>query len=189
MNFDIIWQNVRYLLLMVSAATAAAGWVSSEHAKQIGELASDAAMWGQIGGAVFLVGTWVWGNIIKWNTKTVPAVVAGNPTVPTVNPATGAVEPPEKFIQTPDIKQHAYSMLSPGAALGRNYSDIQLPYNLPAWKLRFGYSYITPYWDRIPARTSNKIADAVKGNHDLVLTKEDFDALPNDLWTKLRPYL
>lgn len=187
MNFDMIWQNMRYIMLTLSTVAATTGWLSAEHASQLGQVASDTATWAQIGGSVFLVGTWAWGIIVKWRTKAVPEVVAGSPLVPTVSGATGKIEEPEKFVKVPEVPQHAYGLMA--SAPGRSYAGIELPYTLSSFKLRMGYSYITPYWNRIPARTSNKIAAAIKGGTSVVLTKEDFDGIPDDLWVKLRPYL
>ena len=73
--------------------------------------------------------------------------------------------------------------------MARNYAGINIPYTLSSWKLRMAMGYIRPYWSQIPAGPANKIANAVNANTDVTFTRKDFDALPDKLWTQVRPYL
>lgn len=73
--------------------------------------------------------------------------------------------------------------------MARDYSGIQLPYSIPHWKQGFAMQYVRDAWKDIPLPLKNKILDAWNGNRDLVLSRRDFDLLPDNLWAKLRPYL
>jgi hypothetical protein len=83
MNSEIIWQLVRYLLLIGGSWLTNKGYVDNDSVQTaIGAL-----------GTLF---TFLWGVYIKWNTKSVPAEVGARPSVPTLSPITGQVEPPTK---------------------------------------------------------------------------------------------
>ena len=73
--------------------------------------------------------------------------------------------------------------------MARNYSGIRIPYTLSSWKLRMAMGYIRPYWKKIPAKIANKIANAYNKGTDVVFNREDFDALPDELWTQVKPYI
>lgn len=84
---DQVWQSVRYLLIAGGAYLAGRGKID---ANQVAPLA-DAIV--QTGGALISAGSAAWGLWVKWRTATVPVNVAARPDVPTVNTATGAVQP------------------------------------------------------------------------------------------------
>jgi len=71
----------------------------------------------------------------------------------------------------------------------RDYSRITLPYRLPHWELGIAIEKVRPYWDKIPQPVAHKINLANNNRTDLVLTKEDFDLLPNDVWDELKKHL
>ena len=73
--------------------------------------------------------------------------------------------------------------------MARNYAGIAIPYTLSSWKLRMAFGYIRPYWSQIPAKVANKIANAYNGGTDVTFNRQDFDELPEKLWTQVRPYL
>lgn len=74
--------------------------------------------------------------------------------------------------------------------MSRDYSQIQLPYTIPNWKLGFALGYIRPYWDRLPAGFLHKFNDAYNTRgKDLVITKADLDTLSDEMWTVLQSKL
>lgn len=79
MNQDMIWQNVRYLLLFGGGIFVGKGYFTAD----------------QLTGAVAAIGTlftFGWGIYVKYGTKAVPAATAARSDVPTVSAATGAVQ-------------------------------------------------------------------------------------------------
>ena len=80
MNQDVFWMLLRYVLLAMGGMAVAKGWLSDE---QVTALV----------GASGVLFTIAWGVWVKWSTKSVPAATAARPDVPTVSPATGAVQP------------------------------------------------------------------------------------------------
>lgn len=72
--------------------------------------------------------------------------------------------------------------------MARDYGNAQFPIRVSHWKQGLAMGFITPYWGQIPVPLERKIADAFNGNHELVLTKDDLDSLPDALWAKLEPY-
>lgn len=84
---DLVWQNIRYLLIAAGAALAAKYCNGC-----IGTPIIEQAV-----GVIIAFGTILWGNYVKKGTKAVPEDVAASPSIPTVNPATGAVESGTKF--------------------------------------------------------------------------------------------
>jgi hypothetical protein len=80
---DAIFLNLRYFLVAIGVALAANicnGCIGNGAVEQIV-------------GIVIAGLTWVWGNYVKWGTKSVPESVAARPDVPTVSAGTGAVQP------------------------------------------------------------------------------------------------
>ena len=143
--------------------------------------------------ALFAIGTVIWGIYINYNTRRVPIVDAMRPDIETVSPITGAIEPSNKVMLPVALLSEAdYDMAPVGlvSAPGRNYGSIQFPLTIPNWKLNMAYgNYIRPHWNKIPPVTANKIANAVNGRTSLTLTKQDFDRLPDALWSQLQPYM
>lgn len=88
---DQIWQSVRYLLIAGGAFLAGRGKISTEQVMPT----VDAVM--QIGGAAVTIATAGWGLYVRFRTKSVPEAVAARADVPTVDVATGSIEPATKF--------------------------------------------------------------------------------------------
>lgn len=84
---DLVWQNLRYVLIAGGTYGVAKGWLSADQVGPGVELATQA-----ISGVV-AAGAWAWGIYVKWDTATVPAKTAMRADVPTVNTATGAKIP------------------------------------------------------------------------------------------------
>lgn len=84
---DEVWQIIRYVLIAGGMFFAGRGWVTMDQVNGI-----VAALPELIGGVVSL-GTMVWGLYIKYGTRAVPAATAARSDVPTVSPATGAIQP------------------------------------------------------------------------------------------------
>ena len=80
MNYDMIWQIVRYAMLIAGGFATAKGLVSEE---QLVALT----------GAIGTIFTAIWGVAVKWNSTSVPDATANRLDVPTVSPITGAVKP------------------------------------------------------------------------------------------------
>jgi hypothetical protein len=84
---DTIWQTVRYVLIGVGSFLAGKGKIDPAHvpamADQIIHIASGAVA----------VGAAAWGLWVKWKTVPVPEATAARSDVPTVNSATGAIQP------------------------------------------------------------------------------------------------
>lgn len=84
---DTFWLNVRYTLIASGAALVVnytKGLISNETATGLLTPLVDAGI-----GGVMLIGTYIWGNIIRRNTATVPLAVAQRPDVPTLSAGTG----------------------------------------------------------------------------------------------------
>ena len=79
MNFDMVMQLIRYVLLMLSPLIVARGWATEE-------------TWQVVVGAVVTIGTFGWGVWVKWGSTSVPDAHAAQADVPTVSPVTGAVK-------------------------------------------------------------------------------------------------
>lgn len=73
--------------------------------------------------------------------------------------------------------------------MSRDYSKIALPYTISHWKEGFAINMIRPYWNELPVALAKKINEAYTGSHDLVITKEDLDSLPDKLWNVLKDHL
>lgn len=73
--------------------------------------------------------------------------------------------------------------------MARDYGNVQFPIHVSHWKQGFAMGYITPYWKQIPVPLERKISDAYTGDHELILTKADFDSLPDALWATLAPHM
>ena len=84
---DTIWQTVRYVLIGIGGFFAGKGKID---AAQVPVLADQII---QIASGAVALGAAAWGLWVKWNTKPVPVATADRPDVPTVNSATGAVQP------------------------------------------------------------------------------------------------
>ena len=92
MSNDIIWQAVRYTLI------AAGFWMSARNWIPVDQVASTVDRLMQFGSLAMSTGTMLWGFYVKFRTKSVPLATAKRIDVPTVHPATGAIEAPlEKY--------------------------------------------------------------------------------------------
>lgn len=78
MNWEMIWQVLRYLLLMIGPALVARGWTTESG-------------WMEIVAAIGTVGAFVWGLYVKYGTRAVPKDVTERRDVPTVSGATGTI--------------------------------------------------------------------------------------------------
>lgn len=89
---DQFWLNVRYTLVAAGAALIVnytKGLVSNETATSLLNPLVDAGI-----GAVMMVGTYIWGNIVRSNTAMVPKSFGDRPDVPTLSAMTGKPLPP-----------------------------------------------------------------------------------------------
>jgi hypothetical protein len=84
---DNFWQGIRYLLIAGGFYLAGRGIVDPGKVMTHVELAMNI-----LPGLVGLAAAG-WGFFVKWRTKTVPEETGDRTDVPTVNTATGAVEP------------------------------------------------------------------------------------------------
>lgn len=73
--------------------------------------------------------------------------------------------------------------------MARDYSGITFPRTLAHWKLSTAIEQVRPFWDKIPQRVARKINQANTNRTDLVLDKDDFDAMSNDVWEQFKPHL
>jgi hypothetical protein len=90
MNPDTFWMNLRYSLIFVGGGLVFShlkGFMTEEQAKELVTPIVDLGL-----GVVAAVGAALWGNIVKWGTKTVSRFTGARPDVPTVSAATGATE-------------------------------------------------------------------------------------------------
>lgn len=79
---DLVWQNLRYLLIAIGVAMATqfcGGCIGTPFIEQIV-------------GVIVAAAAALWGNYVKAGTKAVPAEVAAKPSIPTVSAATGAIQ-------------------------------------------------------------------------------------------------
>lgn len=79
MNWDTIWQILRYVLIAGGSFVVGKGWVTTEQAEMII-------------GAIGSIGAILWGLYVKFGTKAVPQKTADRVDVPTVSSATGQVQ-------------------------------------------------------------------------------------------------
>lgn len=86
MNYDQVWQNIRYLLIAALSAAVAVGVVKSEQQSLLMALISqlDTAI-PAIAGLVVMV----YGNYVKWGTTPVEDVVIEKKNIPAVSGLTG----------------------------------------------------------------------------------------------------
>lgn len=89
MNMDVLWTQIRNLLVVASGVLVGLGVATNIEVTQfidkIGQVIVGV-------GAVVYVGTTMWQWYVRWNTRAVPIQVAERPSIPTVNPATGTIE-------------------------------------------------------------------------------------------------
>lgn len=73
----------------------------------------------------------------------------------------------------------------------RDYSQIDLPYVIAAWKVGFVIQTIVQagMWAKLPHAVAVKINDAYSNGRELQVTKADLDSLPDDVWEYLRSRL
>lgn len=83
------WQVLRYVLIGGGAFLAGRGKIDPT---QVAPLADQLIQ--LLSGAISLA-TVAWGLYVKFRTVAVPVETAARPDVPTVSPATGAVNPPD----------------------------------------------------------------------------------------------
>lgn len=87
MNWDVVWQNLRYVLIAGGMFLAGRGKIDPDVvATSVDQIITFLS-------AAVAFGSWVWGVWVKWNTKAVSAKTAARIDVPTVSAATGAVQP------------------------------------------------------------------------------------------------
>lgn len=73
----------------------------------------------------------------------------------------------------------------------RDYSRLNLPYVVAAWKVGFAIQMIVQagMWSKLPHAVAVKINDAYSNGRELHVTKADLDSLPDDAWEYLRSRL
>lgn len=84
---DTFWLNVRYTLVAAGAALIVnytKGLVTNDTATALLNPLVDAGI-----GTVMMVGTYIWGNLVRRGTATVPRDFAARPDVPQLSPVTG----------------------------------------------------------------------------------------------------
>ena len=87
---DTFWMNLRYALIAVGSSLlmrAFGDYLSPDQAASLLTPLVDLIV-----GGLAMFGAWIWGNVVKWGTKTFTAQTASRSDVPTVSPATGAIE-------------------------------------------------------------------------------------------------
>lgn len=87
MNTDILWQALRYLMIVGGSFLVAKGYLTAE---QVTTVANEVVT---IVGGIATVAPIAWGLWVRWHTRAVPAATAARSDVPTVSAATGAVTP------------------------------------------------------------------------------------------------
>jgi hypothetical protein len=85
---DIVWQAIRYSLIAVGTWMAARNYIP---VTEVAHLADNIVSFLSLGVSIVSA---AWGFYIAWKTKRVPLTTAQRPDVPTINPATGAIQPP-----------------------------------------------------------------------------------------------
>lgn len=93
-NKDPLWVTIRTVLIATGGIAVGLGVANQVDITMLIENA-DKVFTGV--GSLLGIGTWVWQMIVRWRTRAVPIAVALDPTVATVSPVTGAVEPPKLF--------------------------------------------------------------------------------------------
>jgi hypothetical protein len=86
MNSDMLWQNLRYLLISLGSSL-----VTQYGLGKFIDSAAIEAIAGLIVGLLMLFGGWAWGVYVKWRTKSVTEKTAAREDVKTVSGATGEV--------------------------------------------------------------------------------------------------
>lgn len=79
MNWDTVWQILRYILIAGGSFVVGKGWVTAEQVEMII-------------GAIGSIGAILWGLYVKFGTKSVSNATADRIDVPTVSGATGEVQ-------------------------------------------------------------------------------------------------
>lgn len=79
MNFDMIWQIARYILIAGFSYLTAKGWIAAENVEAVI-------------GAIGTLAAAVWGIYVKAGTSAVPTIVAERIDAPMVSGATGATK-------------------------------------------------------------------------------------------------
>lgn len=93
MNYDSIWQNIRYFLIAAAAAAVTVGVVKSEHQSFLTALISQLDT---VGPGLIGLGVWFWGNYVKWGTTPVQDAVIERRSIPVVSSATGVTTETKK---------------------------------------------------------------------------------------------
>ena len=68
----------------------------------------------------------------------------------------------------------------------RDYSGINLPITIANWELGAVLEEIRPYWNVIPHKIETEFVAAYNAGTDWVITKNDLDLLPDNLWNILK---
>lgn len=89
MSNDLVWQAIRYTLLAAGMWMSARNWIPVD---QVAPMVDRLIQFGSLGVSI---ATATWGFYVKFRTKSVPLATAQRADVPTVHPATGAIEPPD----------------------------------------------------------------------------------------------
>ncbi len=84
---DSVWVILRAVLMVGGGFLAGKGYVTMDEFTTFIDKAQTALP------GVIALGTAGWGIWVRWNTRAVPASTAARRDVPTINAATGAVEP------------------------------------------------------------------------------------------------
>jgi hypothetical protein len=95
MGNDQLWQAIRYGLIFVGGILATKGYLDKSAVPALASRIIEAlTQTAAAVGLIMSVGSTLWGFYVTWKTKRVPLATAQRPDVPTIHPATGAIEPP-----------------------------------------------------------------------------------------------
>ena len=94
MNFrEITWVQVRNILLAFSGVAVGLGLGTDVQIRELIDAVGTVV--GALGAAVY-IGTTVWQWFVRFKTMSVPVATGERKDVPTISPASGAVEPADK---------------------------------------------------------------------------------------------
>lgn len=85
MNIDTVVQALRYAILIGGGVVVGLGWATKEQLTTLSNALPEVIA------AIVTAATALWGFYVKWNTKSVPTVIAEKPSVPVVSTVTGQI--------------------------------------------------------------------------------------------------
>ena len=91
-------------------------------------------------------------------------------------------------MRTLDSREH---MLLPGRQIMARTYRIALPYTIPSWMVGLAIARINGanLWTSLSPDLADKVNDAAKNRTDLVVTRDDLDALSDETWAAIDAFL